>query len=359
MSDDLRLLEEMASAVFLTSHGRNGGADVPSFDSELWDVLEETGLSRLTFSTEQDGGEGSLTQLLAVLRLAGKYSVAVPFAESALLAGWLLGRVGMDIPAGAMTCGRNASLSCEPVTEGWSVKGSANRVAWGSSSAFVVAVTSHGENSRAVVLPSRDCEWTTTRNMAGEPRQDFTVDRIVPGSNVAAVDENTARELRLRASLGTAVMMVGAGERAFDLTLEHVKNRTQFGRPIGHFQSVQNDIARMASYVRAASVAAQCATDACEELGFLAQESRVAVLASKAEANRSGTLIARLSHQLLGAIGFTNEHELRLSTTRLWSWCQQDGTSAQLYDQLGEEVVRGSSAWHFISPSVLRAETLL
>jgi acyl-CoA dehydrogenase len=47
-------------------------------------------------------------------------------------------------------------------------------------------------------------------------------------------------------------------------------------------------------------------------------------LATRIEADRMASVVARLSHQLHGAIGFTQEHPLHFSTTRLTAWRQDD-----------------------------------
>jgi acyl-CoA dehydrogenase len=52
--------------------------------------------------------------------------------------------------------------------------------------------------------------------------------------------------------------------------------------------------------------------------------SLAASLATRIEADRMASVVARLSHQLHGAIGFTQEHPLHFSTTRLTAWRQDD-----------------------------------
>ena len=350
MSDDRRLLEEMATAVLERSQARALVDEVLPLDLALWRVLEETGLARMSFAESQGGGDGNLQQLIAVLKLAGKFSAEVPIAESQLLAGWLLEQAGMDVPHGPLTCAIDSHLECVVVEGGWSLKGIARRVPWGSASSSFVAIANMPTEPSVVLVPSSAGEWVSSANIAGEPRDEVSLDVILGSSQVATIGAPETDELSLRASLGKAAMMAGAAERVFELVLEHVRNRSQFGRVIGSFQSVQHDVAKIASYCRAINVSTMSSTMTCDTLGFRSSESRVAVLATKAEANRLGTLIARSAHQLLGAIGFTDEHELRLSTTRLWSWCQECGTSATIQLELGSEALRRGKAWELISP---------
>src|SRR5215469_15678362 len=68
----------------------------------LWDALEESGLP-LTWVPDGLGGAGAtLADGFAVLRVAGRFAVPVPLAET-LMAGWLLAQAGIAVPAGPMT----------------------------------------------------------------------------------------------------------------------------------------------------------------------------------------------------------------------------------------------------------------
>ena len=60
-----------------------------------------------------------------------------------------------------------------------------------------------------------------------------------------------------------------------------------------------------------------------------------AVLAAKAQASHCAGIVAAIAHQLHGAIGTTEEHRLRLTTTRLWSWRDEDGPEAECFAELG------------------------
>src|SRR4029077_14011709 len=60
-----------------------------------------------------------------------------------------------------------------------------------------------------------------------------------------------------------------------------------------------------------------------------------AVVAAKAQASSGAGVVAAIAHQLHGAIGTTEEHRLRLTTTRLWSWREEDGSEAECFAELG------------------------
>ncbi|MER7186744.1 acyl-CoA dehydrogenase family protein, partial [Streptomyces hyaluromycini] len=102
-----------------------------------------------------------------------------------------------------------------------------------------------------------------------------------------------------------AAEAVGAADRALERTVEYVKQREQFGRPIGSFQAVKHRLADVYVAVRAARSAAYYAAWATvhgEQVGGLA-------LAQALEALRAA---AGEGIQLHGGIGFTWEHEAHL-----------------------------------------------
>jgi acyl-CoA dehydrogenase len=113
----------------------------------------------------------------------------------------------------------------------------------------------------------------------------------------------------------------------------------QFGRPIGKFQAVQQQLALAAAEVAAAGAAASAAASTAERDGFTAASTAFAVAAAKARAGEAAGEVARIAHQVHGAIGFTREHDLRLLTARLWAWRDEDGNEAHWQAELGATVL--------------------
>jgi acyl-CoA dehydrogenase len=152
----------------------------------------------------------------------------------------------------------------------------------------------------------------------------------------AGTADYARRLLRLFRSL----LIAGAAQRALDLTVTYVKEREQFGRPLARFPTVQQELARMAGEVALIAAATQAAVAAeraavVAEPAVTAGDTVSAVLAAKAEASHCAGIVAAIAHQLHGAIGTTEEHRLRLTTTRLWSWRDEDGSEAECFAELG------------------------
>ena len=102
--------------------------------------------------------------------------------------------------------------------------------------------------------------------------------------------------------VGLAAAMLGGARAALALTIEHLKTRRQFDRPIGSFQALQHRCARV--YI-AIELAAAALHSALAETGLA--QPRPAALA-KASCGEAYTLAAAEGVQMHGGIGVTDEH---------------------------------------------------
>ena len=312
-------LAELAESVFAEASTEGTG-----FDTELWKTLEETGLARVTLPADAGGSEGSFADAAVVLAAAGAHAARVPLVETDLLGGWLLHAAGISVPDGPLT-----TVAGDLSVSGETVRGGLRRVPWaGSASGIVVLTPAH------VVLVGRGARTVTAgTNVAEEPRDTVTVDGTAQA--VAPAPPGAAEELRLRAALGRAQLLAGAARGALAASVRYAQERVQFGRPIGRFQAVQQQLALAAAEVAAASAAASSAARAATADGITVPATRFAIAAAKARTSEAAGAVARIAHQVHGAIGFTREHGLRLLTTRLWAWRDEDGAEAEWNAEIG------------------------
>ncbi|MTD12430.1 acyl-CoA dehydrogenase [Nakamurella sp. YIM 132087] len=124
-----------------------------------------------------------------------------------------------------------------------------------------------------------------------------------------------------------AAESAGAARHALELTVEYVKVRHQFGRPIGSFQAVKHRCADMLARVELMSALAAEAVDAVSESG---NDARETVLAAAAYAADAFTFVASEMIQLHGGIGFTWEHDAHLFFRRAKSSEVTFGAAAEL-----------------------------
>jgi alkylation response protein AidB-like acyl-CoA dehydrogenase len=110
----------------------------------------------------------------------------------------------------------------------------------------------------------------------------------------------------------------------------------QFGKPIGKFQALQQNLAVFAEEAAAANCAGQAAFAAADKYDG---DAGFETAAAKLRANMAIGIGTSVAHQLHGAIGFTREYHLHPLTRRLWSWRSEFGNDRLWSQRLGEQVV--------------------
>ena len=326
------------------------GVEQGAFPHELWSAIEDNGLP-LALVSETDGGVGlSLSDAMAVLRLAGAFALPVPLAET-MLARRTLATAGLRFQEGALAIAPSGPHDrFELVRERGRavVRGRAPNVPWAVPGGSCVLVCGDAESQgSSVVLVQPDArELEARRNPAGEPCAGIVLaSHEVGEGNVAAGAANGGepRLLELYALARTA-LMAGALERVLDLTLEHAQSRVQFGKPIGRFQAVQQQVAQLAGESAIVGAALEAAA-AAVEAG--ADNASFAVAAAKARASAAVAPACAIAHQLHAAIGFTREHVLHRFTRRLWAWRDEAGSESYWSRRAGEQVLAagGGDLW--------------
>lgn len=344
MSEETRdMLNEAALRIF---------ADKPK---DLWAVLQESGFDKALLPENKGGAGVSWADACGLLSLAAEHAAAVPLAE-ALVGHWLLDHAGVEgasLPTIASPVNPDEiRLSC--VHDGWRVSGTLPRVPWGGACTHVAFIVGSGTAAQLIVL-ARDVAGISIisgRNLAGESRDTLVLEGVVPQAVVPAPFD--ARELLCLSAILRSALMAGAIERSLALAVEYANLRVQFGRPIGKFQAVQQNIALLATQAAAARAAAEAGSEAIDEwLDGVGEPLRQSIAAASAKI-RTGEAAGQacaIAHQVFGAIGFTEEHELHHFTKRLWSWRDEYGNEAFWSRELGERILAdasGQSLWRAV-----------
>jgi len=157
-----------------------------------------------------------------------------------------------------------------------------------------------------------------------------TDDVIIHPSAAGAARLQTAVD---HAVIMTSVELVGVMKRAFELTLDYLRTREQFGKPIGSFQALQHRAADL--YIQQ-ELAVSAAQDAIDVLDRGAPAAEVAAAASRAKSRcaDAARLITREAIQFHGAIGFADEHDIGLYLQRalvLAAWLGNSATHRRRY----------------------------
>src|SRR5687767_14241030 len=264
------------------------------WDAGLWGALAESGLTGVGLPEEAGGSGGELADAVAIVRTLAAGAAAVPVAEQLLVAGPAL--VAADLtpaPAGL-------------------------------------------DGSLLALIDASGLQATDAFNLAGEPRGSLVLDDV-PAAG-ALLTAAQADELRARFALARSVQLAAALERVLAWTVQYAGERHQFGRPLGKFQAIQMELAEMAGEVTAVTALTDAAVQA---LDHGSADFVLAAAAAKVRAGAAVEVVARLAHQVHGAIGFTQEHKLHHLTRRCWAWRDEAGSDLVWSRVLGAGLLAG------------------
>jgi alkylation response protein AidB-like acyl-CoA dehydrogenase len=116
-----------------------------------------------------------------------------------------------------------------------------------------------------------------------------------------------------RATAALSAEMLGSMQAAFEMTLEYLKTRKQFGVLIGTFQALKHRAARVFVEIE---LARSAVLGACDALDRGAADARSLVSAAKARCSDAAMLVGYEGVQMHGGIGMTDEHDIGLYLKR-------------------------------------------
>lgn len=337
MREETRMLLESMGRLF-EDHCTKPVADAAeagTFPASLWQAVSDTGVPLAGIADS----DVEWSDLYAVLRVAGRHAAPIPLAET-MLAAWIASTAGLPVSEMPMTVGPvrgGDQLSLERDGNGWRLSGRASRLPWATDAERIVLLADGPDGEMAVALDRGVAtDVVAGRNMAGEPRDTLGFSGLRVSGDVVAPSGIGRAMLYRRGALARAMMMAGAMERALDIAVTYAGERKQFGRPIGKFQAVQQNLAVMAGQVAAAGAAADAGVEALSVDDPATQEFLVAI--AKTRVGDAATLAAEIAHQVHGAIGFTKDYSLQLLTRRLWSWRDEFGGETDWAAKVGAYV---------------------
>ncbi|MGA5704091.1 acyl-CoA dehydrogenase family protein [Peterkaempfera bronchialis] len=286
------MTEQSAPLRDLVGSVADGMKDAPA--EALWDQLVELGLHRIGVSEEAGGSGGELADLLVVVRALAERGAATPLVEAAT-ADWVLAGCGkLDGTLTTLLLRDDTGAGRELVLP---------RVPWGRSAGAVLVCTPGGlfraDLAGAGVEPGED--------LAGEPRD--TVTLVAAPEPLTTGSGFSPEAVRERIALLRSVAVTGAAHGAYRLTRQYVAEREQFGAPLLKLPAVMRQLAL-------ARIALAEADTALSLAGTTPEGIAVAALTT----SRTATEVARIAHQLHGAVGITAEYPLHPLTRRLWAW---------------------------------------
>ena len=159
-----------------------------------------------------------------------------------MLAAKLVATADMEILPGIYSAATNIHGEWRREGEGHRFRGELNAVPWGRSADHVVCVVDEGSMVRVHVLPRTAAHTSPGTNLAGEPRDRLTFDGVHTTSAIALARRRPAYLIFAPARLP---QIAGSLTAALDMSIHYATTRKQFGRAIGQFQAVQQQLAQL------------------------------------------------------------------------------------------------------------------
>lgn len=335
MSETDNVILDTATRIFadLSTQEVINAAEKGAWPTALWEAIEQSGL-HLTWVPEASGGAGAdLLDGFAVLKAAGAAALPVPLAET-LLAGWLLGRAGLEVPEGPLTVARGRHRLADG-----RVSGAAVAVPHARHAAQILVLAEAESGLYVACLPRAACTVREDRSLAGEPWDSVEFNAVEPTLCAPAADVDE-QALDAMGALIRVTQAAGALATALELSIQYAGERVQFGRPIGKFQAIQNMIADFAGEVAAINAAADAAAEAVAAAGgAIDADAWVEIATAKVRLGQAASNGPAVAHQVHGAMGFTYEHRLHHFTRRAWAWRDEFGTETRWARALGDAVL--------------------
>ena len=266
-------------------------AEAKAYDASLWKELAELGWPGVAISEDNGGGGLGVVELASLMEESGYSLAGSPLLASAA-AGLAIQEAGSDSQKAEWLPG----LASGELKGSFGVEG---------------ALFPDAEGADVIVSISADGGYAVVG--AGSGFQVEAVDAIDPTRRYATVTgSGEAMPGDVEAALSlvaiiTSAELVGISLRNLEMTVEYVKDRKQFGKPVGSFQAVQHRCAQMLLHTESARSATYFAAWAAD-----ADRSRLSEGASlaKAAASTAGVESGNSAIQAHGGIGFTWEADV-------------------------------------------------
>ena len=322
---------------------RDSGAN--GIDGEARNKLAELGFFGVLIPEEHDGVGLGMIAMGQIMEAQGRTIAATPLLQSAVIgasvlilggseaqkAEWLPKiasgevTVAVAVDEGTHHAPLNVATEAERNGQGYTLNGAKRFVTDGHhADMFIVAARTFGEAGQAhgisLFIVPKDADGLsvqTLNTVDSHGAAHLSLDDVAVGEDnvIGAVDAGwEVLEPALdRGRIALAAEALGSAQAAFDMTLEYMQTRKQFGQLIGSFQSLQHRAAKMFTDLELTRSCIAAALSAVDE-----NRNDVAELASLAKAKASDLihLVSNETVQFHGGIGMTDAHDSGLYMKR-------------------------------------------
>lgn len=312
------------------------------YSVDLWKRLV-TDMSVTSLAVpEETGGLGyGMVELGIILEECGRALVVEPVYQHAAVGvrammeagnSDLLEKVldGTTVAAVSALTAESDDLDAHRADDEWVLTGQVRFVVGGGGADVIVVSARSPEGIALFAVSTKNASTAHDRRVVDSTRRqaDISFDRA-SATLLVPVDRAVDAIARIQdvATLALACENTGIADALLQMTLDHVKTRHQFGRPIGSFQAIKHRLADMLIELERARSAARYAAAVHDEDP---DEARLAIAVAGAVCGDAAVHVAHEAVQLHGGVGFTWEHSAHSYFRRV----------------LGNEALQGDSRAH-------------
>jgi pimeloyl-CoA dehydrogenase small subunit len=373
LTDEQRLLRESVNRLLADHYGfaqrRSYLAEPEGFSTALWSRYAGQGLLGLPFAEEHGGFGGSAIEIMLVMEAFGRVLALEPYLATVVLGGAALRLAGSErqksailpqVAEGNMTLAfahgerqarydlTDVLTTAKPTARGWIIDGAKSVVPHGDGAdrlivsariagerddpdgigLFLVDAKANGVARRA--YPMRDGTRAAEISLSG-----VEVDRGdavgEPGNALPVVERVVEAGIA-----ATSAEAAGAMEAMHAMTLEYLKTRQQFGKPIGQNQVLQHRAAEMLIALEQGRSMAMLAAMMVDEPDPEERAHNIAM--AKVGVGQASRFVAQNAIQLHGGIGMTEEYAVGHYFRRVMVIEHMFGDPAHHLSRLAEQV---------------------
>jgi pimeloyl-CoA dehydrogenase small subunit len=373
LTDDQRLLSESVAKLLAGTYSfeqRKALLKTPGGWSEaLWNQFAELGLLGLPIAEEHGGFGGGPVDVMLLMQAFGRHLVLEPYLATVVLGGTALklagdaaqqGEILPEIAAGSLKLAfahserqsrydvADVATTARRDAGGWVLEGAKSVVLHGDSAdRLIVSARTAGGRDEAMGLSL----FLVDAEASGLARRGYA---LRDGTRAAEVSLSGVR-LPAEALLGevdhalpvidrvieagiaaTAAEVIGTCETMQAMTLDYLKTRVQFGKPIGENQALQHRAAEMLIALEQGRSMAMLAAMSVEEPDP-AERAR-AISMAKVGVGQAGRFVSQNAIQLHGGIGMTEEYAVGHFFRRVMVIEHLFGDTATHLDRLADQV---------------------
>lgn len=369
LTDEQKQMREAADELFETAGGIQPARKQIDGDEEVvddvWEQLSESDYTALTVPLEYGGLGDGILYLALIMEVAGHVALPGPYPETAAVGVNLLETLGSEeqkeryLPAIAEGDCRMSLALREPdrgnppggihleaieEKDAYTLSGTKTLVPFGATvdTVVVAARTENNAGYNGLSLFLVDPSKASTRRLdtldKTRPMYELRFNEVTVPEK-AALDTSPEAEPALNAALDRyetvlGAMLVGAAERAVELSVEHGKSREQYGYPVGRYQAVKHRTADMWMDMQAGR---SLVYSAAWQLANEKPDAERAVSTAKAHMSENAARLFQDDIQNHGGIGFTTDHDAHIYVKQAKAWEHYPRSADFHWERIAEE----------------------